>query len=55
MVYIGFDTTCHTTVLKEANRIFHMCAQDVQITRTANSMVNNSQYYDYRIIRVYLL
>jgi hypothetical protein len=45
----------HTVVLKEANRNFHMCAQDVQITRTTNSKVNSLQCYDYNINRVYLL
>jgi hypothetical protein len=38
MVNISSDTTCHTPVLKEVNRRFHTCAQDVQITRTANSI-----------------
>jgi hypothetical protein len=46
---------CHTPVLKEANRSFHTCAQDLQITRMTNSKVNNSQCYDDIIIRVYLL
>jgi hypothetical protein len=46
---------CHTSVPKEANRSFHMCAQDIQITRMANNKVNSSQCYDYSIIRVYLL
>jgi hypothetical protein len=55
MVNMGFDTTCHTPVPKEVNRSFHTCAQDVQITRTANNKVNSSQSYDYSIIRVYLL
>jgi hypothetical protein len=55
MVNIVSDTTYHTLFLKEANRSFHMCAQDVQITCMANSKVNSSQCYDYNIIRVYLL
>jgi uncharacterized protein YjhX (UPF0386 family) len=55
MVNISSDTTYHTPVLKEENQSFHMCAQDVQITRVANSKVNSSQCYDYNIIRVYLL
>jgi hypothetical protein len=46
---------CHTPVLKEVNRSFHTCAQDVQITRMGNSKVNNSQCYDYNITRVYHL
>jgi hypothetical protein len=50
MVNIGSDTTCHTPVPKEANRSFHICAQDVQITHMANSKVNSSQCYDYSII-----
>jgi hypothetical protein len=45
---------CHTPVLKEVNRSFHTCVQDIQITRTANIKVNNSQCYDYIINRVYL-
>jgi hypothetical protein len=49
------ETTCHTLAPKEVNRSFHTCAQDIQITRTTNSKVNNSQCYDYNIIRVYLL
>jgi hypothetical protein len=32
---------CHTPVLKEVNQSFHMSAQDVQITHTMNSEVNN--------------
>jgi hypothetical protein len=32
-----------------------MCAQDVQITRMANSKVNSSQYHDYNNTKVYLL
>jgi hypothetical protein len=48
-------TPCHTPVLKEVNRNLHTYAQDVQITRTANSKVNSSQCYDYSNIRVYLL
>jgi hypothetical protein len=48
-------STCHTPVPKEANRSFHMCAQDVQITRTTNNKVNSSQCYDCNIIIVYLL
>jgi hypothetical protein len=40
-------TGCHTLVPKEANQSFHTCVQDVQITRTINSKVNNSQCYDY--------
>jgi hypothetical protein len=46
---------CHNPVLKEANRSFHTCAQDVQITRTTNNAVNRSQFYDYNTNRVYLL
>jgi hypothetical protein len=46
---------CHTPVPKEVNRSLHMCAQDVQITCTANSKVNNSQCYDYNINRAYHL
>jgi hypothetical protein len=46
---------CHTPIPKEVNRSFHMCVQDVQITRTANSKVNSSQYYYYCISRVHLL
>jgi hypothetical protein len=46
---------CHTTVPKEVNQIFHTCAHDVQITYMANNKVNSSQYYDYNIIRVYIL
>jgi hypothetical protein len=30
---------CHTLVPKGVNRSFHTCAQDVQITRTADSKV----------------
>jgi hypothetical protein len=37
MVNIGSNTTCHTWVLKEANWRLHTCAEDVQITCTANS------------------
>jgi hypothetical protein len=37
------------------NLSFHMCSQDVQITRTANIKVNSSQCHDYNITRVYLL
>jgi hypothetical protein len=55
MVNIGFDTTCHTPILKEVNQSFYTCAQDVQITRTTNSKVNGSQCYDYNINRVYLI
>jgi hypothetical protein len=46
---------CHTPVLKEVNQSLHTCSQDVQITRTTNSKVNNSQCYGYNIIRAYLL
>jgi hypothetical protein len=49
MVNIGSNTTYHTPIPKEVNRSFHTCAQDVQITRTTNSKVNNSQCYDYNI------
>jgi hypothetical protein len=55
MVNIGSYTTYHAPVLKEANRSFRTCAQDVQITRTANSKANSSQCYDYNNTRVYLL
>jgi hypothetical protein len=55
MISIGSDTNCHTPVLKEANRSFHTCVKDVQITRTANSAVNSSQCYDYNKNIVYLL
>jgi hypothetical protein len=55
MVNIGSDMICHTLVLKEVNRIFHTCVQNVQITCTPNSKVKGSQCYDYSIIRVYLL
>jgi hypothetical protein len=51
----GVLTLCHTPVLKEVNRSFYMCAQDVQIKRMANTKVNSSQCYDYNSIRVYLL
>jgi hypothetical protein len=54
MVNLGSDTTCHTPVLKEAKRSFHTCAEDVQITRMANSEVKSSQCYDYNIIIVYI-
>jgi hypothetical protein len=40
---------CCTPILKEVNRSFHVCAQDVQITHMANSKVNSSQCYDYNI------
>jgi hypothetical protein len=49
------EKKCHTSILKEANRSFHTSAQDVQIIHMANSKINNSQYYDYIISRVYLL
>jgi hypothetical protein len=49
MINNVFDTTSHTLVPKEANQSFHTCVQDVQVTRTANSKVNNSQCYDYSI------
>jgi hypothetical protein len=55
MVNISSDTTFHTPVLKEVNRSFHTCAQDVQITHTTKSKVDSSQCYDYNITRVYLL
>jgi hypothetical protein len=50
--YIAY---CHTPVLKDVNQSFYTWVQDVQIKRTANSKVNNSQRYDYNITRVYLL
>jgi hypothetical protein len=55
MVNISFDTTCHIPVPKEVNRSFHTCAQNVQITRTANNNGKITQCYDYNINRVYPL
>jgi hypothetical protein len=46
---------CHTPVPKEANRSFHTCVQDVQITRMTTIKVNSSQCYNYNNTRVYLL
>jgi hypothetical protein len=37
---------CHTPVPKEANRSFHTCVQDVQITRMTTIKVNSSQCYN---------
>jgi hypothetical protein len=45
----SYDHHYRTPVLEEANWSFHMCAQDVQNTRMANSKVNSLQYYDYNI------
>jgi hypothetical protein len=43
MVNIGFDTTYHTPVVKGVNQSFHTYAQDVQITRTTNSIGKTTQ------------
>jgi hypothetical protein len=43
MVNIGFDTIYHTPVVKGVNQSFHTYAQDVQITRTTNSIGKTTQ------------